>query len=142
MSVALQPLPGLAAPVAPMAVTPSATLSVPATSMIGQAFSFTVTFDNLGTGSEVGYGPFVDLFLPIGGADGTSAGGPNDGISFVNAQYVGTGVTSSTATCSPGGTVTHPLIGGTVTCPALPGGFDSSFTWQFVNLVLPFGSFT
>ncbi|MCS6843285.1 MAG: isopeptide-forming domain-containing fimbrial protein [Caldilineales bacterium] len=142
MSVALQPLPGLAAPAAPMAVTPSATLGVPATSMIGQAFSFTVTFDNLGTGSEVGYGPFVDLFLPIGGADGTSASGPNDGISFVNAQYLGTGVTSTTATCSPGGTVTHPLIGGTVTCPALPGGFDSSFTWQFVNLVLPFGSFT
>lgn len=130
-----------AAPTAPAAVTPSATLSVPATTMIGEAFSFTVTFDNLGTGSEVGYGPFVDLFLPIGGVDGTSAGGPNDGISFVNAAYLGSAVTSYTATCSPGSTVTHPLIGGTVTCPPLPSGFDPSFTWQFVTLELPFGSF-
>ncbi len=126
---------------APLAVTPSASLNVPATTMIGQAFDFTVLFDNLGTGSEVGYGPFVDLFLPVGGVDGTSAGGPNDGIGFVNAQYLSTTVTSFSATCSPGGTVTHPLIGGTVTCPALPGGFDSSFTWQLVTLELPFGSF-
>ena len=72
LSVAPASLPALAAP---EAVTPVASLNVPATTMIGEAFSFTVTFDNTGTGAEVGYGPYVDLFLPIGGADGTSSGG-------------------------------------------------------------------
>lgn len=126
---------------APLAVTPAASLDVPATSMIGEGFSFTVTFDNTGAGAEVGYGPYVDLFLPIGGVDGTSSGGPNDGVSFASATYLGAAVNSVTLACAPGGTITHPLTGLTVTCPPLPPGFDASFTWQFVNLELPFGSF-
>ena len=126
---------------APLAVTPVASLNVPATTMIGEAFSFTVTFDNTGTGTEVGYGPYVDLFLPIGGVDGTSSGRTNDGISFGSATYLGAAVNSVILTCAPGGTLTHPLTELMVTCPAKPTGFDASFTWQFVNLELPFGSF-
>jgi Domain of unknown function DUF11 len=32
--------------------------------------SVTLTFDNLGTGAEVGFGPYIDLQLPKAGADG------------------------------------------------------------------------
>ena len=126
---------------APLAVTPVASLNVPAETMIGENLSFTVTFDNTGTGSDVGYGPYADLFLPIGGVDGTSGGHPNDGVSFTNASYLGAPVNSVVLTCAPNGTLTHPLTKLTVTCPAKPDGFDASFTWQFVNLELPFGSF-
>ncbi|MBK9095774.1 MAG: isopeptide-forming domain-containing fimbrial protein [Anaerolineae bacterium] len=139
--------PGLAATAnaerfaAPQAVTPVASLTVPSTTMISEGFSFTAAFDNTGTGAEVGYGPYVDLFLPIGGVDATSNSGPNDGVTFTSATYLGIAVNSVTQTCAPDGTLTHPLTGLSVTCPALPGNFDTSFTWQFINLELPFGSF-
>ena len=101
--------------------------------MIGEAFSFTVTFDNTGTGAEVGYGPYVDMFLPIGGADGTSSGGVNDGVSFVSANYLGAAVNSVILTCAPNGSITYPMMRLTVTCPALPSGFDASFTWSDIG---------
>lgn len=129
--------PALAAP------TPTVTLDLPDSPFLGEPFTFTATFDNTGAGAQAGYGPYIDLFLPIGGADGTSAGGPNDGASFISATYLGTAVTSATLTCAPGATINHPYVPGmTVVCPALPVGFDPSFTWQFVSLQLPFGSFT
>ncbi len=126
---------------APQAVTPVASLTVPSTTMIGEGFGFTAAFDNTGTGAEVGYGPYVDIFLPIGGVDATSGSGPNDGVSFASAAYLGVAVNSVLLICSPGATLTHPLTGLPVNCPASTPGFDASFTWQFVNLELPFGSF-
>ena len=125
------------------AVTPTVGLSVPATGFIGEPVTFTATFDNTGAGTETGFGPYIDLFLPIGGADGTSAGGPNDGLGFTNATYLGAPVASQTLTCAPLAVINHPFVPNvTVTCPALPVGFDPSFTWQFVSVELPFGSFT
>ena len=125
------------------AATPTVTLDLPDSPFLGEPLTFTATFDNTGAGAQAGYGPYIDLFLPLGGADGTSAGGPNDGVGFTGATYLGAAVTSATVTCAPGATINHPYVPGmTVTCPALPVGFDPSFTWQFVSLQLPFGSFT
>jgi hypothetical protein len=65
-----------------MAPAPSVSLGVPAQVPLGEAFSFTVSFDNTSAvGSDVGYGPIVDLLLPINGADG-NAGTTPDGIAL------------------------------------------------------------
>jgi len=146
-----QTVPGaLARPAyAPNAAT---ALTVPNEVMIGEPFTFTVTFDNTGAAGETGFGPYVDLFLPIGGYDGTSANpdtsaGTYDGVPFVSASYLGAGVAASylasggQSTCTPGQQVTHPLTGLNFNCPSIPTGVHSSFRWQFVTLTLPFGSF-
>jgi uncharacterized repeat protein (TIGR01451 family)/fimbrial isopeptide formation D2 family protein len=129
----------LLASVAAQAQVPQATLSVPAQAPIGGTLSFSVTFDN--TGSAAGFGPYLDLFLPESGADGLSGGGPNDGISFVSASFLGQPVITNVLNCPAGSTVTHPLTGQSITCPAQPPGLYSPFTWQLVVITLPFGSF-
>jgi LPXTG-site transpeptidase (sortase) family protein len=121
------------------APVPDVTLNAPASPFIGDSLSFTVTFDN--TGSNTGYGPYIDLFLPLSGADGLSGGGPNDGISFVSASYLGQSVTTNVLNCPAGSNITHPLTGQTITCPSQPSGLYSPFTWQLVVITLPFGSF-
>ncbi len=72
---------------------PTATLTAPAEAFIGDNVSFTVNFDNASsTATDVGYGPYVDLFLPKSGIDGQSTvGGPavDDGITFNSATYLG-----------------------------------------------------
>jgi hypothetical protein len=50
-------------------------------------------------------------------------------------------VTTNVLNCPAGSTVTHPLTGQTITCPAQPPGLYSPFTWQLVVITLPFGSF-
>ena len=122
----------------------SVSLTAPSGSFIGENFSFTAAFDNTGTGTETGYGPYIDLFLPTAGVDGTTGGGTNDGISFTSATYLGAAVTDNALNCNAGGAATHPLTGLTVTCPPLPPGAGASTTnyWRFVVLTLPFGSFT
>ena len=49
---------------------PSITLSAPATAFLGEDITFQVTFDNNDPEDEVGYGPFVELQIPVTGADG------------------------------------------------------------------------
>uniref|UniRef100_A0A7C4Q3F5 Sortase n=1 Tax=Bellilinea caldifistulae TaxID=360411 RepID=A0A7C4Q3F5_9CHLR len=120
------------------AAVPSVSINAPGQVFIGSSFSFTVTFDN--TGADTGYGPYLDVFLPLSGADGI-VGGPNDGISFSAASYLGAPVTTQTLGCPAGSTVTHPLTNQTVTCPAQPAGLFSPFVWQMVVVTLPFGSF-
>jgi len=120
------------------AAVPSVSINAPGQVFIGSSFSFTVTFDN--TGADTGYGPYLDVFLPLSGADGTT-GGPNDGISFGAASYLGAPVTTQTLNCPAGSTVTHPLTNQTVTCPPQPAGLFSPFVWQMVVVTLPFGSF-
>jgi fimbrial isopeptide formation D2 family protein/uncharacterized repeat protein (TIGR01451 family) len=121
------------------APVPGVTLNAPANPFIGDPLTITVTFDN--TGPDTGYGPYIDLFLPLSGADGLSGGGPNDGISFVSASYLGQSVTTNVLNCPAGSNITHPLTGQTITCPAQPPGLYSPFTWQLVVITLPFGSF-
>lgn len=118
----------VAARCAMAAPIPSVTLSVPGTAPIGSQVPFTVTFDNTSP-TDVGYGPYVDLVLPTIGADGA---GPatDDGISFIDATYLGFPVASTVLTCP---LAAHPFTGLPVSCTAGN---------QLVVLELPFGSFT
>ena len=120
------------------AAVPTVTLSAPANPFIGDPITITADFSN--GGSDTGFGPYIDLFLPLSGADGTT-GGSNDGISFNNATYLGASLTTNVLDCPAGTSVTHPLTGLLVTCPAQPAGLFSPFTWQMVVITMPFGSF-
>ncbi len=112
-----------------VAPTPSVNVSVPAVAFIGDTLSISATFSNT---NDTGYGPYMDIFLPLSGADGTSASGSNDGISFLDANYLGAPVTTNVLNCPAGTSVTHPLTGLSVTCPEQPAGLFSPFIWQMV----------
>ena len=118
--------------------TPSVGVSItPAAPFIGNTIAINATFSNA---NDTGYGPYMDIFLPLSGADGTT-GGANDGISFLNANYLGATVTTNVLNCPAGSTVTHPLTGLSVNCPAQPAGLFNPFIWQMVVVTMPFGSF-
>lgn len=130
-------LAGLFAPVHAQAQpTATATVTPPASPLIGDPLIVPVTFDN--TGSATGYGPFIDLVLPATGADG-AGGATDDGITFVSATYLGVPVTAVTLTFDASGNATHPYArtntGAAVVVTGTPGD-------QLVVLQLPFGSFT
>jgi len=111
---------------------PVATLNVPGQAPIGQPFTFTVTFDNAHP-TDTGYGPFVDLVFPATGVDG------DDGISFLNATYLGAALTTTSITFDGDGCVPHPYArltdGSMQQVCGTPGD-------TLVVLQLPFGSFT
>ena len=115
-------------------VPAAATIIAPATTPLGQNFSFTINFDNVG--SATGYGPYLNLFMPVAGADG-GTGAPNDGIDLVSATFLGSAITTYALNCPVGGSVRSPLTGLTVTCPLAPAGVNKLYVLQ-----LPFGSFT
>ncbi len=130
-----------------MAPAPSVSLSVPAQVPLGEAFSFTVSFDNTSAvGSDVGYGPIVDLLLPINGADGNAGTATPDGITFGGATYLGIGLTSTVLPFpdadgpGPGttGCVTHPYYRDTSGVYLQVCGTAGD---ALVVLELPFGSF-
>lgn len=125
--VATAPPAGAAPPV------PAVALAAPATPMLGENVTFSATFDNTDT-TAVGYGPYVDLFVPTTGTDGAGSA-TDDGLTFAGATYLGTPVTTTaqTITSCP---VTHPILGTTVACPAGIRAGD-----QLVVAELPFGSF-
>ncbi len=147
-------LPGLAQPV------PKVTLvNVPTEVLIGEPFTFTVVFENVG--SAIGYGPFIDLVLESGGADLNSAGGPGDGITFVSAKMVAvnppaptltsvvTPASWSAANCQYLGPLPHPypeVVQGIVPPNAnpvqvAPVVIAPLVGAQLVTIELPFGSF-
>ncbi len=113
--------------------------------MIGEDFTFTVSFDNT-TGEDV-FGPYIDVLLD-GGQDGTDAA-TDDGISFVSATY-------STATVEHSQIITvtqadvasgliHPWAkdsNGDALVIHSVNGQSIREGDQFVSLRLPFGSFT
>ncbi len=109
--------------------------------LIGTSFNFSIDFGN--TGTQTGYGPWVDLFIPHLGQDGVN-GGPLDGITFNSATYLGTAVTTTVLTFDAQGKATHPLARDSNGDPivvdvATFGGHPGD---QLVVLQLPFGSFT
>ena len=55
--------------------------------LIGENFTFTISFSN--KGSSQGYGPFIDLVLPTNGADGNHNLANQDGVEFVEASTAG-----------------------------------------------------
>ena len=116
--------------------------TTPASPLLGSDFNINLSFQN--TGDQTGYGPYADLFLPTSGTDGTLAGGPNDGISFNSAAFVGQPLVPTQLDCPAGTTITHPLTNLPIICPAAPAGYigPAPFHWQLNVFQLPFGSFT
>ncbi len=84
---------------------PTVTVNAPAFAMISEPFSYSITFDN--TGTEPGYGPFIDERL----APGLDASGPPT--LFGSPVPVVTTVDNSTGTAAV--TFVHPYTGETIT---------------------------
>ena len=140
---------GVATPPPPPA--PMVTIDVPDEILIGEDFQFEVTFDNI-TGAGVGYGPYIELYLPAKGADSNSPDSnlinqKCDGISFLSAgtsfanpptvalpptydSFLST--SASNFDCAK--LYTLPFVGMTPPAPQ-PGDY------QLVVIELPFGSF-
>jgi LPXTG-site transpeptidase (sortase) family protein len=120
---------------------PSLSLSVPATAFIGTNVTFTVTFDN--TDTVPGYGPLIDLIIPRNGADGAqNTNLPLDGLTFINATYLGSSIENTVLTFPGSGGVTcvnHPYMVDSTGAPVQVCGNAGD---TFVALRLPFGSFT
>ena len=107
----------------------------PMSVMIGEDFSFIVTFDN--TDADPGYGPFIDMIFPYTGADG------DDGIEYYSSSYLGAALEDDIQF--------FPDQGGGWGCVSHPWLRDTSGNYvdvcgeagdQFVSIRLPFGSFT
>ena len=91
--------------------------------------------------TDVGFGPYEDLYLPTTGADGAGAA-VDDGITFVSASYLGLPVQATTVPLTAAG-VPHPFAKDSSGNPLIitpPSGFRAGDT--LVVLLLPFGSFT
>jgi large repetitive protein len=126
------------------------TLTVPAEVPIGEAFTFTATFDNTHA-TDVGYGPFIDVVLPTNGADGLgNTNPPLDGISYISASYLGFPVTITVQTftnaplgvlpCGPTqSTLDHPYAVDTSNVPLPVCGTPGD---TLITVQLPFGSFS
>lgn len=115
--------------------SPTVSISMPDTDvLIGGQFTFNVDLRN--TSSQVGYAPYVDLFLPATGKDG------DDGIRFVSATYLGQAVKSYVVTFDAAGNATHPLAkdasGNPLVITAASVGMRAGD--QFIVLQVPFAS--
>jgi uncharacterized repeat protein (TIGR01451 family) len=144
---------GAASPTAFTAIPEVKLENVPAEALIGEQFTFKVTFDNIGT--DVGYGPFIDVVLPAGGKDfdnvfpSTTTHGPCDGISANMSSTLDVMMVSvnggplpvktykhlTTPCGTDGNIVTHPYSGSGISPVVVPLGA------QLLTLELPFGSF-
>ncbi|KJJ97884.1 adhesin [Pseudomonas sp. 21] len=103
---------------------------------LGDTFTFDVNFSNPST--QVGFAPYIDLFMPATGRDG------NDGATFVSATYLGQAVTSYVITFDANGNATHPLAkdanGNALVINAASVGMKAGD--QMVVLQLPYASVT
>ena len=154
-------LPSAGQPRPLFAATPSLSLNIPPSVMLGSQFTFSATFDN--TGADPGYGPFIDIVLPAAGADGMTSGvltPPSDGVSFVSASYLGAAIPADQVIvqtfpdddgAGPGttGCVQHPIAVRPANDPPLPSDTSVPRYYQIcggagdelVTIILPFGSF-
>ncbi|KAA1257571.1 Serine-aspartate repeat-containing protein D precursor [Rubripirellula obstinata] len=119
-----------------LAAGPTATISGDQDVMIGEDFSFNVTFDN--TGSDTGFGPYVDLIIPSTGIDG------DDGITFNGATYLGQSLVTTSITfpddgATGFGTIDHPYW---VNSSGNPLQVTGNAGDTLVVIELPFGSVT
>jgi hypothetical protein len=71
-----------------LAGVPSVSINAPDEIMIGETANVELTFDNLDA-TDPGFGPFIDFYLPVNGADGVNGAGV-DGFSYVadSAKYL------------------------------------------------------
>ena len=99
--------------------------------MIGEDFTFTAVLDNT-TGTTL-YGPYIDIYMPTSGDDG------DDGVSFVDASYLGTPVSATVQTFDATGQILHPYAVDAAGDPLTISGTEGD---TYVTLEMPFGSFT
>ncbi len=128
-----------------LAVGPDVEFETPSQQVqLGEDFDFTITFDN--TGTDVGYGPYIDLIFPVNGADGAAGTDTVDGIDFVGATYLGQSLNSielvfpddDGAGVGTTGTIDHPFA---VDSSGNPFQITGTAGDKLVVLELPFGSF-
>lgn len=104
--------------------------------LIGDSFEFSLNFENAsGNPTDVGYGPYIDLFLPKG-ADG------DDGINIAASgaiTYLGADVTYQIITLDDAGKAWHPYAKNTAGGPVQIVGQAGQ---KVVVIELPFGSYT
>ncbi|MCA9258856.1 MAG: hypothetical protein KDA61_06635, partial [Planctomycetales bacterium] len=124
-----------------LAAQPAVALSAPAQVMIGEDFQITATFDNADA-TDPGFGPFVDLYIPVNGSDGVAGSGV-DGIAFSGANYLGASIATTLLTFPDDGggfgSVVHPYAVDATGTPLTVLGAAGD---QLAVLQLPFGSFT
>ncbi|RWU19039.1 adhesin [Pseudomonas alkylphenolica] len=122
-----------------LAAGPTTDLSGGADVLLGNTFTFTVTFTN--NTSDAGYAPFIDLFFPATGKDGAGAE-IDDGITFVSATYLGQSLVTHVLTFDANGQASHPLAVGTDGKPLIINAADFGMRAgdQMVVVELPFAS--
>jgi fimbrial isopeptide formation D2 family protein/uncharacterized repeat protein (TIGR01451 family) len=124
-----------------LAAQPTVTLDAPDGVMLGESFQLAIAFDNADA-TDAGFGPFVDLLVPVNGVDGIGGVGA-DGISFDSASYLGMPVVTTILTFpndgGGSGSVDHPYA---VDATGAPLEITGNAGDQLVVLQLPFGSFT
>ncbi|MEC5384084.1 VCBS domain-containing protein [Uliginosibacterium sp. H3] len=101
--------------------------------LLGDQFTFTVNLSN--ASGQVGFAPFVDLFLPATGKDG------DDGVSFVSASYLGQTLVSHVITFDANGQAMHPIAkdsAGNALIISAPAGFRAGD--KLVVVELPYAS--
>ncbi len=138
---------------------PVAGISAPSSALLGEQFGVTLTFvnDAPAEDGETGFGPYIDLLLPVQGVDGRDddAGLPPDGISLVDGSvtYLGMqlNVIDVVLDCDPGQPDVHPYTGAPIDCEEEPeegeepanGVFAFPRAGDVLHVIeLPFGSFT
>ncbi len=131
-----------------LAAEPTSTISAIDPPLLGESFTFSVTFDNA-SAVDTGYTPYINLILPTAGADGIYDTGTEtftdsaDGITLDSATFFGQAVETQSAVIVDGGggtlVVEHPITGEII-------GVDADLNLKagdtLYTLALPFGSFT
>jgi len=77
--------------------------------LLGDTFTFTASFTN--PSDQVGYAPYIDVFIPTTGKDGAGSA-TDDGVSFVSATFQGVAIQSFEVIFDANGNATHPLAKG------------------------------
>ena len=110
--------------------------------LLGGQFTFTASFTN--PSSQIGYAPYIDLFLPTNGRDGHGNTDTKDGVSFVSATYLGQAIKSYVLTFDASGNATHPVAKDASGVPLVIHAADYGLAPgdQFVVLRLPFSNMT
>ena len=130
------------------APTATVSLSGPTSILLGNSFTETLTFRNSAT-NGVGYGPFVELFVPT---DTVISDGANEAVTLTSATYLGSAVSFQAITLTSSD-VAHPGVlgaynplaldsSGHATFQAAPASMGLKAGDTMYVLTLPFGSFT
>ncbi|MFV0441996.1 MAG: SdrD B-like domain-containing protein [Planctomycetaceae bacterium] len=123
-----------------MAPGPEVTLTPPAASYLGDTVTFEAVFSN--TGTNTGYGPYLDLIFPANGVDGDAGTSTPDGIEFLSASYLGSPLTATELVFPDDGggtgTIAHPFA---VDSAGNPLQITGTAGDKLVVISLPFSSF-